>query len=199
MTPRFSVIMPAHNAAKRIEVGLKSIREQKFTDYELIVVCDACDDNTEEIARQYGAITKSINARSDGVARSTGMDMGSGEWFLFLDDDDHFLHEYVFDQIDKKLKEVECDVLCFSFVAKNWGYQMPRGFKGMKGSDDHWTAVWTKAWRHDFVKDVRFPALPRGSDVHFTFGVWAKKPRVYDWDMPMVYYNLYEKTGGNRR
>lgn len=192
--PRFSVIMPAHNAANRIRMPLESIRKQKFSDYELIVVCDACDDNTEKIAKEYGAITKCINAHSDGTARSTGIWLATGEWLLFIDDDDWFLHEYVFSQIDQKLKEIECDVLCFSFVAKNWGYQVPRGFKGVTGADEHWTAVWTKAWRHDFVKDVKFPPLPRGSDVHFTFNVWAKHPRVYDWDMPIVYYNCIPKN-----
>lgn len=190
---RFSVIIPAHNAAGRIETMLKSIRAQHFTDYEIIVVCDACDDVTEDIAKYYGARTKSINAHSDGVARTTGIEMAQGDWLLFGDDDDWWLHEYAFTQIDQKLKEVECDVLCFSFVAKNWGYQVPRGFKGVDGADEHWTAVWTKAWRREFVKDVKFPPLPRGSDVHFTFDVWAKKPRVCDWDCPLYYYNIRQK------
>lgn len=195
---RFSVIMPAHNASNRIHLPLQSIRKQHFKDYEIIVVCDACNDVTKDIAKYYGAKTKSINAHSDGVARTTGIEMAQGEWLLFIDDDDWFLHEYVFSQIDQKLKEVECDVLAFSFVAKNWGYKKPTDNKGIKGADEHWTAVWTKAWRREFVKDVKFPALPRGSDVHFTFDVWAKQPRVYDWDMPLYYYNVYEKTGGAR-
>lgn len=195
---RFSIIIPAHNEASRIKFALESVHKQHFKDYELIVICDACTDVTEDIAKYYGAKTKSINAHSDGVARSTGLDMATGEWIIFLDADDWFLHEYVFSQIDQKLKEVECDVLAFSFVAKNWGYKKPTDNKGIKDADEHWTAVWTKAWRREFVKDVKFPALPRGSDVHFTFDVWAKQPRVYDWDMPLYYYNVYEKTGGAR-
>ncbi|MBR2556451.1 MAG: glycosyltransferase family 2 protein, partial [Aeriscardovia sp.] len=43
--PFFSVIVPAHNAAARIRRGLDSIRWQTFTDWELIVVCDDCQDN----------------------------------------------------------------------------------------------------------------------------------------------------------
>lgn len=197
--PRFSVIMPAHNAANRMQMPLDSIKSQHFKDYELIVVCDACTDVTEDIAKYYGTKTKCINAHSDGVARSTGLDMATGEWIIFVDDDDRFLHEYVFSQIDQKLKEIECDVLCFSFVAKNWGYKKPTDNKGVTGTDEHWTAVWTKVWRREFIGDTRFQALPRGSDVHFTFDIWAKKPRVYDWDCPMYYYNVYEKTGGVRR
>ena len=197
--PRFSVIMPAHNAANRMQMPLDSIKSQHFKDYELIVVCDACTDVSEQVAKYYGAKTKSINAHSDGVARSTGLDMATGEWIIYIDDDDRFLHEYVFSQIDQRLKEIECDVLCFSFVAKNWGYKKPTDNKGITGADEHWTAVWTKVWRREFIGDTRFQALPSGSDVHFTFDIWAKKPRVYDWDMPCYYYNVYEKTGGVRR
>ena len=60
--PRFSVIMPAHNAANRMQMPLDSIKSQHFKDYELIVVCDACTDVTEDIAKYYGAKTKCINA-----------------------------------------------------------------------------------------------------------------------------------------
>ena len=51
--PFFSVIVPEHNSAEFMRKGLDSIRDQSFTDYELIVVCDACSDNTAEIAREY--------------------------------------------------------------------------------------------------------------------------------------------------
>ena len=54
---RFSVIIPAHNAAGHIRKALDSVRSQTFRDYELIVVCDSCTDDTQEIAEEYGART----------------------------------------------------------------------------------------------------------------------------------------------
>ena len=39
--PFFSVIVPAHNSEEYIGKGIASIKEQTFTDYELIIVCDA--------------------------------------------------------------------------------------------------------------------------------------------------------------
>ena len=59
--PFFSVIVPAHNSETYIGRGLVSIRNQTFTDYELIVVCDSCTDNTEEIAKEYGARTFAVD------------------------------------------------------------------------------------------------------------------------------------------
>ena len=47
--PKFSIIVPAYNAEDRIRKTLQSIRSQeKVTDYELIVICDSCKDNTED-------------------------------------------------------------------------------------------------------------------------------------------------------
>ena len=43
---KFSIIIPAHNSELFIIDALASIRKQIFHDYELIVVCDACTDDT---------------------------------------------------------------------------------------------------------------------------------------------------------
>ena len=50
---KFSVIIPAHNEESVISKALESIKQQSFTDYELIVVCDACTDRTKEIAEKF--------------------------------------------------------------------------------------------------------------------------------------------------
>lgn len=191
---RFSVVIPAHNAADRIAMILQSVQEQTFKDYELIVICDACTDNTEEIAKQYGAITKCINAHSDGDARNAGLEMAQGEYILFADDDDKWLHECAFAEIDKKLKElIDIDVLCFSFIWKNRGHMCPRDNYGR----GYWTAVWNKCWRKEFVKAVKFPNTPRYSDVSFTNQVFAKEPKIYEWDRALYYYNFKQKVKNN--
>lgn len=186
---RFSIIMPAHDAEDRIRVALESIKKQVFKDYELIVVCDACTDNTEEIAKSYGAITKTVDFKQDGYTRNAGIDIAQGEWALFMDDDDYWLHEYVLTQLDEKLKEVpNIDVLCFSFIFKGWMYAKPKGNSGC-----HWVAVWNKCWRREFIGDTRFSNKHAVSDADFHKAMFCKNPRVYDWDMPMYYYNFLRK------
>lgn len=48
-SPQISVLMPAYNAAKFIEESIKSILNQTFKDFELIIVDDASQDNTWKI------------------------------------------------------------------------------------------------------------------------------------------------------
>ena len=103
--PLFSVIVPAHNAEEFIEKGLHSIKMQTFTDYELIVVCDRCTDRTAEIAAGYADKVLIRDFGLDGLARNAGIEAAEGEWLLFMDHDDWFLHEFVFQQIADAIKD----------------------------------------------------------------------------------------------
>ena len=53
--PKISMILPVHNAAAYMGNALESIRRQSWKDYELIILCDACEDDSERIAREYAA------------------------------------------------------------------------------------------------------------------------------------------------
>ena len=180
--PKFSVIVPAHNSAKYIRKLLESIRQQSFTDYELIVVCDSCDDDTAEIAQCYADKVYEVNYGQDGQTRNFGIEHATGEWILFADDDDWFLHEFVFEMLAEKLDPDKMDILMFSFIWKGRGYtrNVPR----------IWVAVWNKCWKRSFIGDVRFSDVKYESDVAFHFGMMKKEPRIVNWDTPMYYYNF---------
>ena len=180
--PRFSVIVPAHNSAAYIGKLLKSIRDQSFNDYELIVVCDACTDNTADVAREFGADVYEVDYHRDGLTRNYGLDQARGEWVLFADDDDWFLHEYVFEMLDDVVGRHEEDILTFSFIWRTQGYT--RNYPRI------WIAVWNKCWRRSFIGPTRFDSDPHQSDVAFHFGMMQKGPRMANWDMPMYYYNF---------
>lgn len=187
---KFSIIIPAYNAENHIRKCLDSIKKQTFKDYELIVICDSCTDNTEQIAKEYGAITKKVNYHQDGQTRNAGIDMAKGDWLLFLDDDDWWLHEFVLQQLSDKIdNDPGVDLICFSFIFKGWMYATPTGNHG-----GHWIAVWNKCWKRKFVGDTRFTAKWSRSDVDFNTAMMYKRPVIVDWDMPMYYYN-YMRTG----
>ena len=183
---RFSIIIPAHNSVRYINKALESIKKQSFTDYELIVICDACTDTTQKKAQNYGAITRKVNFHKEGLTKNVGLDIAKGEYILFMDDDDWWLHEFVLEQLDHKLKEEhEPDILCFSFIFKGIGYS---GIK-QKSRNDYWIAVWNKAWKRTAIGDTRFPDIFSISDRYFHEEMFKKNLRVAEWDMPMYYYN----------
>ena len=184
--PFFSVIVPAHNSAGYLGRGLRTIRDQSFTDYELIVVADACDDRTAKVANFYTDKIIETNYGMDGLARNAGIDAAEGHWLIFMDDDDWFLHEFVFDQLHEAAVDTDADMLVFDFIWKGRGYYRNAGGKTN-------IAVWCKCWRRSFVGDTRFQAIPFTSDEPFMQEIIAKKPRALFMGVPMYYYNYMRK------
>jgi len=184
----FSIIIPAHNAAGHIRKALDSIKSQTFKDYELIVVCDSCTDNTEDIAKEYGAITEAVEYHCDGATRNRGLQLATGDWVLFMDDDDWWLHEFVLQQLHSAIGDF--DILCFSFIFKDVGYASPRGNGG-----NYWPACWCKMYRRDKIGTACFSEKTDGtSDMWFFVQMFHKGLRIAEWDMPMYYYN-YMRPG----
>jgi glycosyltransferase involved in cell wall biosynthesis len=88
---KFSVIIPAFNAEKTIERALASVLGQSYPAYEIIVVDDASTDNTYNLLQNYGDQIRHIQKignTGSSVARNTGMDAATGDYFAFLDADD---------------------------------------------------------------------------------------------------------------
>ena len=186
---RFSVIIPAHQAEEHIWNALKSIQAQTFKDFELIVVCDRCTDRTKDIAEGYDAKTIDVNFGRDGLTRNTGLDIARGEYILFLDDDDWYLHEFAFSLIDQKLKETNNpEVLIYSFLWKGVGYAKP-----LNRFNEPYTAVWCKAWRRDWIGNTRFSDVYSVSDADFHKLMFAKPHRRVLFDTPLYYYNYLRK------
>ena len=180
--PFFSVIVPAHNAAEYMRKGMNSIRSQAFTDYELIVICDACTDDTAAIAREYTNLVFEVDHGLDGLARNDGIIMSRGKWILFMDDDDWWMDRTSFGRIAEAVTAMNPDVLMFGF------YWNTRGvfFQTMKHRA---IAVWSKCWRREFIGETRFPAKPYWSDVDFDKAMFNKYPKVATLDRPLYYYN----------
>ena len=182
---RFSVIIPAHNSEGFIAKGLDSIRNQSFQNFELIVVCDRCTDRTKEIAESYGAKTIEVDYGRDGLSRNAGLDVAQGEYVLFCDDDDYFLHEFAFEMIDKKLKEENNpELLIYSFIWKGCGVTKP-----LNRFNEPYIAVWCKAWRRDWIADTRFSDVYSVSDLDFHKAMMKKPHRTVLYDTPLYYYN----------
>lgn len=183
--PFFSVIIPAHNAQSFIRKCLDSVRKQTYTKYELIVVCDKCTDRTAQICREeYRAKVIETDYGLDGLARNAGIEAAAGDWVMFLDHDDWWLHEYVLqmlaDEISRKWVD-EIDVIMFNFIWKGRNY--------IRQVHERYVAVWSKCWRRSFIGDTRFPDTPYWSDVDFDKQMFAKNP-VYDsFDHELYYYN----------
>ena len=51
--PKVSVVMATFNAEKFIRHSIQSALNQTFSDFELIVIGDACTDNTAQVVNGF--------------------------------------------------------------------------------------------------------------------------------------------------
>ena len=84
---KISVIIPTYKEEKYIKKTLLSVKNQKYPNYETIVVDSNSPDRTRTIARKYA--NKVINLRERGISkgRNTGAKVATGDILLFLDAD----------------------------------------------------------------------------------------------------------------
>ncbi len=93
--PEVSVVIACYNQAVFLPEAVRSVTEQVFQDFEIIIVNDGSTDNTEQVAEMLvqkypDNIIKIINQKNMGVsaARNAGIKASSGKYILPLDADD---------------------------------------------------------------------------------------------------------------
>jgi glycosyltransferase involved in cell wall biosynthesis len=97
--PKVSIIIPSYNREETIGRAIKSVLQQGFNNFELIVVDDGSDDRTVEVVQSFSDSRISIiqHAENQGAnaARNSGIDAARGELISFLDSDDEFHTDYL--------------------------------------------------------------------------------------------------------
>jgi glycosyltransferase involved in cell wall biosynthesis len=94
-----SVIIPTYNRGAGIRESLRSVLQQTWQDFEIIVVNDGGDDAVEPILRDLDdpRIRYHKLERNEGksAARNAGIRLARGRYIAYLDDDDVYLPEHL--------------------------------------------------------------------------------------------------------
>jgi glycosyltransferase involved in cell wall biosynthesis len=84
---KFSVVIPAYNEEKYIHRTLRALRNQVFTDFEVIVKDGGSHDQTVKIAKKFADKVVSVPDSSAAEARNQGARYAKGEILVFMDAD----------------------------------------------------------------------------------------------------------------
>ncbi|MBS1605067.1 MAG: glycosyltransferase [Bacteroidetes bacterium] len=91
MNPRVTVLMPAYNAEKYIKEAVRSVLEQSFTDFELLVVDDGSSDDTASVVEAFAdERIRLVRQGRTGIspALNKGLELALGEFVCRFDADD---------------------------------------------------------------------------------------------------------------
>jgi teichuronic acid biosynthesis glycosyltransferase TuaG len=108
--PLVSIITPTFNSEKFITETIKSIQNQSYTNWEMIVVDDCSSDKTVSIISNFAQFDSRIKFfqleknSGTGVARNKALSETKGRFVTFLDSDDLWKPIKLEKQIDFLLK-----------------------------------------------------------------------------------------------
>lgn len=110
-TPLVSVIMPVYNCELYVEAAIRSVMQQTYNNWVLLVIDDGSSDETYNVARNLAAEDQRIsviqNERNMGVARTRnrGLELSEGDYVALLDGDDVWHADKLEQQINLMLRE----------------------------------------------------------------------------------------------
>lgn len=129
--PKVSVIMSVYNSERYVGEAVKSILEQTFTDFELIVVDDCSPDGSMNIVRSFDDARIRIieNKQNMGLAWSINraIDVAGGEYIARMDSDDISIPTRLEKQV--KYMDSHTDIICYGSWARYFGNKMPMSLR----------------------------------------------------------------------
>ncbi|WP_308294819.1 bifunctional glycosyltransferase family 2 protein/CDP-glycerol:glycerophosphate glycerophosphotransferase [Streptomyces sp. JJ66] len=178
--PRFSIIVPAHQAHGYLPECLESVLTQSFTDLELLAVDDGSPDACGGLLAEAAAADRRVTVlrmpepAGPGPARNAGLAHARGDYVLFLDSDDALAPGALQAIADRLVDTAEPDLVLFDHERAFWHGGTDRGAPaGLLAHRDPQVfraedraallrlpgVAWNKACRREFLaqRGLRFP------------------------------------------
>ncbi len=228
MTPRFSVVIPAHNASGTVGRAIASVCAQTSPAHEVIVVDDGSSDATADVARTFGGSVTVIRQANSGVAaaRNAGARAASGDWLAFLDADDWYAPDRLRLHAEWLAEDPGLDFLTGDYEYRDeWGHllgtslaQHAAGVRMLEQAAGTMRAILQqpediRAFVADHFGDTHTLSVPRTvfielggypvgfsvcEDVHFLVRLVARSRRIAVVCAPLGVYVIHGKSATRR-
>lgn len=183
--PIVSIIVPIYNGEKTLYRCVKSIMEQKFTEYELLLINDGSADRSLEICHELEKSDKRIRVMdkaNEGVSatRNFGIKRARGKYIQFVDCDDYVAKDYL-DCLVKALKKEQADLVIAGYTRHKNGkvtkrVPQPLTFENLNAFSkeffnlyNQWflNTPWNKLYRKEKIVDKFHLNMSLGEDLLF--------------------------------
>lgn len=203
--PQISVIVPVYKVEPYLDRCVKSVLNQTFSDFELILVDDGSPDACPRLCDEWATkdnriqvIHKENGGLSD--ARNVGFDASAGEWITFVDSDD-YIHPQTLEALYQAVTEHNVNVSICSFVrtkgepleltlapaAKLWSAE-----DFYREQNDPATVAWGKLYHRSVV--LPYPKGKLHEDEFVTYRILFGCEKIAVVDAPL--YGYYQNPDG---
>ena len=221
-TIRFSIIIPAYNAAKALPHLIQSIEKQTYAPYEVLFINDCSTDDTamilDDLAKDSGhqGWRAYHQPKNSGVSacRNKGIGLASGDYILFIDVDD-WIEPNLLEKVAFYLQNQKPDVLAFGVFEDYLDQEQsiyysnthtlekrlaeePVDFAKMIYDLERETLYgypWNKVYRTSLLQEnhIQFPAMSFSEDFFFNAKVYDHAASAMT--IPEVLYHYQNQTG----
>lgn len=201
---KVSVIVPVYNDEKYLKQCIDSILNQTYSNIELILIDDGSTDNSPKICedyRQRDDRVRVLHKENGGVgsSRNAGLAMATGEYVLFVDNDDWLPENHVEDLYDN-LKKNDSDIAVGNFNEFNeerssflyWinendyfekCYSPEEWFKMEYKTEFYnismvFVVPWGKLYKRELFKDIVYPTDAKVEDDLTTWKVYLLADKI---------------------
>jgi glycosyltransferase involved in cell wall biosynthesis len=115
--PKISVIIPIYNGERYLNEAIGSVLAQTYCPIEIIVVDDGSTDSSAQIVKRFSKSVQYFFQTNSGTgaARNQGINLATGGFFAFLDQDDVWVEDKLARQMAVFITIPETDIV-FGYV-----------------------------------------------------------------------------------
>lgn len=115
-TVKISAVVPVYNVEQYLDRCIKSLQNQTFDSFEIILVDDGSTDKSGQMCDAYAKEDPRIQVlhKENGgqsSARNAGQERATGEYVLFVDSDD-FVSTQIMEKLYALARKYQADVVC---------------------------------------------------------------------------------------
>lgn len=117
--PKVSVIVPVYNCGEFLDELVLALKNQTFSDFEVIFVDDGSKDNSAEVIKKYSSDNSRLKYiyqenQGGGIARNTGIANANSEYVICIDADDLYEKDML-EVLYNRAKETDADITICKF------------------------------------------------------------------------------------
>jgi glycosyltransferase involved in cell wall biosynthesis len=181
-TPFFSIIIPTYNRADKLDIPIKSILNQQFKNWELIIIDDGSTDETNALIQNYSYFNILYffqPNQGESAARNLGISKARGNYICFQDSDDEYLPNHLQTLYEAILKNDTYKVFRTGMlIYENGKLSKKSNIIGIKGRNAYpFENFQTAAFHNSLLNEKSFPkAYFINEDLHFFLKIGEKEP-----------------------
>lgn len=134
----FSIIISVYNKEKFIENTIKSVLQQSFTDYEVLIINDGSTDSCESKILAFDDLRiQYFYKKNEGAseARNYGIKHAKSTYITFLDADDYWYPDFLEEMYNNITKYPEQKVFAAAIEIENPKNVIPSSYSIVKKND----------------------------------------------------------------